>query len=135
VLRRAGLKPSDFHEIQNLKTHDAVAKSVLQRKVNAGAVKDVVAERFARNGLRVLAYSEPIPSVPLVVHRTLSGDVVGAVVKALLRLNYRNPADRELMSQWDDEFRHGFAEVRSDDYEDVSRMFKAIPYGCGTGCH
>jgi phosphonate transport system substrate-binding protein len=119
----------------NLKHHDAVAKAVLKGQYDAGAVKDVIAQKYEKYGLRVLAWSKPIPSVPLVVKKDAPRELVTAVQHALLKLDVKNPADRQLMADWDDEFRYGFATAALDDYADIFATIRTIRKGCGTGCH
>lgn len=130
-----GLRISGLADKANLTNHEAVAREVLRRHYDAGVVKDVIAERYKQYGVRVLAYSDPIPSVPIVVRNDTPPGVVKAVTNALLKLNYDNPADRKLMSRWDDEFMYGFTTASISDYRELSRMFKSIPLGCGRGCH
>ena len=125
----------DFESYINLDSHDAVAKAVLKGKVDAGAVKDVVAYRHKEYGLRYLAVSEPIPSVPIVVCRDASPEFVAHIKKALLAINPSDPVQRERMKNWDPEFRYGFVEASATDYDSIYKMMEAIPEGCGIRCH
>lgn len=127
-----------LHELKsftNLQHHDAVAKAILKGQFDAGAVKDVVAEKYKSHGLRILAWSAPIPAVPLVVRKDASPDVVRALTTALLKLDRTNPAHQKMMQTWDDEFRNGFASATKEDYQGIFRMIRDIPHGCGIGCH
>lgn len=125
----------DLKSFTNLKHHDAVAKAVLKGQYDAGAVKDVVAQKYKSHGLRILAWSAPIPSVPLVVREDTPPGVVKALTSALLKLDRNNPAHRKIMQTWDDEFRYGFTPATKADYQDIFRMIRNIPHGCGVGCH
>ena len=119
----------------NLKHHDAVAKAILKGQYDAGAVKDIVAEKYLSHGLRVLAWSAPIPSVPLVARKETPPEVISAITAALLKLDHTNPEHKRLMQSWDDEFCYGFAPARLEDYQRIFRMIRDIPRGCGIGCH
>lgn len=134
-LFRRGISLFDFSRYENLDSHDAVAKAVLKGKVDAGAVKNVVAFRYKEYGLRFLAISSPIPSVPIVVRKDAAPELITAVKKALLAIDANNPKQRELMEGWDPEFRYGFTEATEEDYADIYRMMEAIPEGCGIKCH
>lgn len=134
-LWNSGVRLQELKTFTNLKHHDAVAKAILKGQYDAGAVKDVVAEKYRSHGLRVVAWSGPIPSVPIVVTRTAPKEVVRALSNALLRLDRNNPAHRELMKNWDDEFKNGFAKADISDYREIFRLIREIPSGCGTGCH
>jgi phosphonate transport system substrate-binding protein len=135
LLFRQGISLFDFSSYFNFDSHDAVAKAVLKGRVDAGAVKDVVAFRHKEHGLRFLAVSEPIPSVPIVIRHDAPAELVEAVKKALLAIDPKDPDNAELMKNWDPEFRYGFAEANEADYREVYRMMEAIPEGCGIQCH
>lgn len=130
-----GIGLRDLKSFSNLQHHDAVAKAILKGQYDAGAVKDVVAEKYKTHGLRILAWSAPIPAVPLVVRKDASPDVVKALTSALLKLDRKNPAHQIMMQTWDDEFRYGFAPATKEDYQGIFRMIRDIPHGCGSGCH
>jgi phosphonate transport system substrate-binding protein len=134
-LFRRGVSLFDFESYVNLDSHDAVAKAVLKGKVDAGAVKDVVAYRHKEHGLRYLAVSEPIPSVPIVVRLDAPPEFVAQIKKALLAIDPSDPLQRERMMSWDPEFRYGFVEASEADYAPIYRMMEAIPEGCGIRCH
>lgn len=134
-LFRRGVSLFDFSSYFNFDSHDAVAKAVLKGKVDAGAVKDVVAHRHKEHGLRYLAVSEPIPSVPIVVRQDAPPEFIAHIKKALLAIDPADPAQRERMKSWDPEFRHGFAEASEKDYAAIYQMMEAIPEGCGIRCH
>ena len=130
-----GIRMRDLRSYTNLQHHDAVAKAILKGQFDAGAVKDVVAEKYQSRGLRVIAWSAPLPAVPLVVRKDTPPEVVTALTQALLRLDRTNPAHRAIMKNWDDEFKNGFAPARREDYVGIFRMIKNISRGCGAGCH
>lgn len=130
-----GIHIQDLKRWQNLQHHDAVAKAVLKGQFDAGAVKDIVAEKYQSHGLRILTWSAPIPAVPLVVRKDAPPDLVKALTTALLKLDRSDPAQLKMMETWDDEFRNGFAPAVKDDYQEIFRMISDIPLGCGVGCH
>lgn len=135
LLWNNGVQIQDLKNWQNLEHHDAVAKAVLKGQFDAGAVKDVVAEKYQSHGLRVLAWSAPIPAVPLVVRKDAPPEMVKALSDALLKLDRNNPAHQKMMQTWDDEFNHGFTPAAKDDYQGIFQMIRDIPLGCGIGCH
>lgn len=97
-----GVRIQDLKRWENLQHHDAVAKAILKGQFDAGAVKDVVAEKYKSHGLRILAWSAPIPAVPLVVRKDAPVNLVSSISAALLKLNRNNPEHRKLMQTWDD---------------------------------
>lgn len=130
-----GVRLQELASFSNLKHHDAVAKAILKGQYDAGAVKDIIAKKYMSYGLRVLAYSDPLPSVPFVVRKEAPPDFIKSVKQALLKLDRNNPEHKKIMSTWDDEFKYGFAEANSNDYRKIFRMMRNIPSGCGYGCH
>ncbi|WP_025323189.1 phosphate/phosphite/phosphonate ABC transporter substrate-binding protein [Deferrisoma camini] len=134
-LFRHGVRIEDLASATNLGKHDIVAKAVLKGEYDAGAVKDVVAERYRRHGLRFLARSDPIPSVPIVAHPATDPAVREAVKRALLAVDPENPVFQERLSQWDPEFRHGFVEARTEDYRPIFGLMDSFEGTCGGRCH
>jgi phosphonate transport system substrate-binding protein len=130
-----GITLFDLKSYTNLDSHDAVAKAVLKGKVEAGAVKDVIAYRYREHGLRLLAVSGPIPSVPVVVRKDAPAELVRAVESALLAIDPTDPRMRERMRDWDPEFRHGFVRATQEDYRPIFQLLESIPGGCGSRCH
>lgn len=135
MLDQAGVPIRELGGTAGLKNHDAVTKAILKGRYGAGAVKDLFAAKYQQYGLRVLAYSGPVASVPLVVRRDAPKELKASVSAALLKLDPRNPEHRRIMASWDEEFRHGFAAASIDDYREQMRLFGSIPFGCGAGCH
>ena len=131
----AGVRSAELSHSSNLDNHTAVAKAVLKGMFDAGALKDVFAQRYERYGLRLLASSDPIPTAPLVAGENAPKKLVKAVADALLKLDPGNPGDRITMSVWDKEFQYGFAPAHPADYRDLFRKFRSIPNGCAGGCH
>ena len=123
--------PEEFSRWDNLSSHDAVAKAVLKGQYDAGALKDVVAHHYLSHGLRILADSDPIPSVPIVVRQDTSPTLITAVKQALLTID---PADPFLKS-WDTEFSHGFVLADEDDYDIILHMMDNTDPGCARQCH
>ena len=121
-----GMKLGDFSRYTNLKYHDSVAREVLRGNYDAGAVIDSVADRFKSRGLRVIAVTDPIPGLPIVVRADAPSSLIKAIKKALLSLDYHNPEHRRIMEQWDEEFRYGFAEAKDSDYDSVRKMIKYL---------
>lgn len=121
--------------IVSLGKHSAVAKAVLKGEVDAGILKDVVGRIYLKRGLQVIDCSEEFPSTPIIAGPDTSPAVIAAVTQALVALDRRKPKDLETLGLWDEEYRYGFAAVRKGDYDRILRLFRAVPYGCGTGCH
>lgn len=134
-LFRNGISLFDLLRFENLDSHDAVAKAVLKGKVDAGAVKDVVAQRYRAHGLRILALSEPIPGVPIVAGPDAPPQLVSALRQALLGIDPKDPDQSRAMADWDPEFRNGFVAAQAEDYQSIFDLLDDIADGCGKRCH
>ncbi len=108
MLQQAGVKLTDLSKYENLSYHDLVAEKVLRGDYDAGMVKAVVADQYHDSGLRVLARSPAIPSVPLVAGAHVDSLELRTVQKALL--NLKSLIDDGTLSTegWDSEVAHGF---------------------------
>jgi phosphonate transport system substrate-binding protein len=135
LLNQNGVRHNGPGKFVSLDNQDAVAKAVLRGEFDAGAVNEQVARKYEDQGVRVLAYSEPIPPGPVVAGKSTPKEVVTAVTDALLKLDPANPAHAKIMRTWDESLKHGFTRAQGSDYRQIYLMFKSIPAGCGKGCH
>ena len=131
-LLRAGIRPEDLGSIERLANDEEVAKTVLSGRLDAGAIEDVVAERFKKKGLRAFHVSGPIPRGPLAIRDDLPGRVGSAIRDALLELD---PQGAENRPDWPEEIRYGFQPAADSDYDAVRKMLKNVPTGCSESCH
>jgi len=134
-LAQNGIHLDDFSDYVNLKHHDSVAKAVLKGQYDAGAVKDIIAYKYQKKGLRFLYISPPIPSVPFTVRPDAPKELIEWVKKALTSLDRNDPEDKKIMEGWDAEFRNGFVEAYDSDFVGIRKMLNDIPKGCGIECH
>ena len=125
----------DLKSVVHLEKHDNVAKAVLKGVVDAGALKDVMAYRYRDHGLRFLAVTGPIPTVPIAVNPGTPDRITMALKRGLLRLDPDDPEDRQVMQGWDPEFRYGFIEAAPKDFEPISRMIGSLQGTCMRDCH
>lgn len=135
LLKKNGIDLNALGSYKYLKTDEAIVKSVLIGSSDAGALVDVVAERYVRQGLRIIAYTEPIPTSPILVRKESYRSLAPIVMSALLNLNRHSPTNDELMEQWDMKIRYGFVPAKAADYQQDIRFIKSVSPGCGTACH
>ncbi len=135
LLFASGVRLTDLKRYANLANYDNVVLGVLRGQYDAGAVSDLAVERYRDRGLRILAVTDPAPSEPLVTAPAASLDLVRSVREALLALDPAEPRDRDVLKDWDEEFRYGFIPATDKDYDGIRWMLEAIPRGCGVRCH
>lgn len=135
ILAKAGIHLDNLTGYINLKHHDSVAKAVLSGKYDAGSLKDIIGYRYLPKGLRILAVSDSIPSVPIVVRKDYDPDVIQAMKLAFLKIDLSKTKFQEIVSDWNDEFRYGFVETSDNDYKNIRNMLNDIQRTCGSPCH
>jgi len=108
MLKESGVELSDLSRYENLSYHDLVAEKVLRGDFDAGMVKAVVAQSYKESGIKVLARSPAIPSVPLVVASHVDSTKKRVVQNALLRLKSLIAAGLVDTRGWDTEVANGF---------------------------
>ena len=125
----------EFASCTNLRHHSDVARAVLKGEYDAGFIKESTALRFRSQGLRIVATSQELPSIPLIARQGTSRELVESVRKALVQLDRQNPQHRKILDQWDNEYRNGFVAANAADYQGLERMFRKRAYGCSARCH
>ena len=131
-LVRAGVSLETLERVGHLANDEEVVAGVLAGRFDAGAVADVVADRYVDKGLRVFHTSGPIPSAPLAIRNDLPQHVSDAVREALLKVDFEEPDGRQ---GWDEEFRYGFAPATDSDYQSVRDIVESSLTRCASSCH
>ena len=108
MLHGANVHLSDLSEVEYHSYHDLVAEKVLRGEFDAGMVKAVVAEKYAPLGIRTLARSPAIPSVPLVAGPVVDSTRISIVQNALLALESLIENGEVSTTGWDEEVANGF---------------------------
>ena len=125
-LMKARIRLKDLKDYDFLRHHDSVANAVLKGQFDAGAVKDVIAYKYQKDGLRFIFMTDPIPTVPIVVRVIAPQEMVKSVKTALLNLNPKDPNDQKNMAFWDEEFKYGFAETADSDYDPIRKILRVV---------
>ena len=135
MLQKSGIKLSALASVTSLRHHGEVARAVLKGKYDAGFVKESTALRYSEKGLRVVYRSENLPSIPMIARRDAPPGLAAAITAALVGLDRRKPEHRKIVEGWDLEYQQGFVPATAADYRELTSMFMARPFGCGSGCH
>lgn len=112
-LRQKGIRPKS---VDNFKHHTTVLQKVLQGEYDAGAVRNIVAEKHIGSGLRVIYRTPPFPGGPISVRNDCDPEIVNSVAAALLSVDVTKEEYRLMVADWDPEFRYGFIEASVEDY-------------------
>jgi len=124
-LPSVGLAPADLDTLHHFDHHQTVVWQVLRGHFDAGVVKESVAARYLREGLRRVVLAPSIPGPPLVAHRDGPAKVIGILTRLLLDLDAGDPADQSILAGWTPEFAFGFLPVTEADYTEVFGAMEA----------
>jgi ABC-type phosphate/phosphonate transport system substrate-binding protein len=111
--------PSDLSEIVNFPHHQSVIQNVMNDRFDAGVTREYLIKKIQNRNIRILMYSDPFPSSPIVVAREHSPEIVAALKSVLLTINRGNPEREAITRGWDNEFIYGFVEADDRDYDAV----------------
>jgi phosphonate transport system substrate-binding protein len=125
-LLKENIRLKDLKGYSFLRHHDSVVNAVLKGQFDAGAVKDIVAYKYQDEGLRLIFFTDPIPTVPIVVRKDAPAEMVQLVRAALLRLDPQNPIHQKKMARWDEEFKYGFTEASDSDYDSIRKVLRTM---------
>jgi len=87
ALAEAGVGVESLSHSEFLGSHDNVALAVLMGRFDAGGLKPSVFERYQERGLKVLAWTEAVPTHVLAAHRDLDPATRQSLQQALYALN------------------------------------------------
>ena len=123
-LQKHGLHVTDLDSVHHFRHHNTVVYQVLKGNFDAGVVKDRVAKEYLPWGIKIVAYSDPIPGSPIVVGPEYNPAVAEAIRSALLKIDIRTDKYRKIIKNWDREFAYGFMPARDSDYDPVRAILK-----------
>ncbi len=135
MLASSGIHLNELSFYANFDFHDSVVKAVLRGQYEIGAVRESVAKKYMKLGIKKVAESEPIPTGPIVAGPGVSPDVITNIKKALLDLKPGGSIHDKVLKRLDEEYRNGFIEATDMDYAAIREKINAVPKTCGMGCH
>ncbi len=116
-LRKYGLTQDSLKKITHFSYHNSVVLQVLMHNFDAGVVKERVANEYLNRGIRIIAYSEEIPSSPIVISKKSNKKKVSLFVSSLLNLK-----NNKIRKNWDPEFMNGFVKADNSDYYELKKL-------------
>jgi len=108
MLKEGGLRMSAIQPIF-LDSQDRIMTALFSGEIVAAGVKEALYQKFAKEPLRVLKISEPLPNFALCLTNGFPPALRQRLAKALLSLKpLTNQRDAEIVKGWDDEIKNGF---------------------------
>jgi len=125
-LLKSGILLKDLKQYSFFRNHDFVVEAILNGEFDAGAVKDIVAYKYQKKGLRFIYLTDLVPTVPIFVGANAPVDMVRSVKAALLKLNPKDPKHQKIMAGWDEEVKYGFIETFDSDYDPIRKILDLL---------
>lgn len=123
-LKKQKLNEKDIGQITNFPHHQSVIYNVLNNKYDAGVTREYLLNKLNFNNARIILYSEPFPTAPLVVKKNYNKEIIKEIKDAFLKLNPKNSNLAKITKDWDSEFIHGFVEANDKEYDVIRLIFK-----------
>ncbi len=134
MLAWSGIHLDNLSEYKNFYYHDTVAKKIISKEFQAGAIRLSIAEQYLKYGLKIIATSAPIPTGPVVVSPKTPYHLMQKVQKALLNMT-NTYEGREVLKKLDHDLQGGFVAASDADYTEIRQMINDVPQTCGKSCH
>jgi phosphonate transport system substrate-binding protein len=122
VLNKSNIRQNDLGTIVNLPHHQSVIDKVLRGVCDVGVTREHLIKRLKNKNVRILMYSDPFPSSPIVVAKDYSRPIVDAITDALLNVERSGPEIKQITAGWDNEFIYGFVQATDADYNVVREI-------------
>ncbi|MBI11237.1 MAG: phosphate ABC transporter substrate-binding protein [Rhodospirillaceae bacterium] len=129
TLMQAGVYPGKDYKENFTGAHDAVAKNVERGNAQVGGLSRPIFERLVSRGtiakdkVRVLGYSEPIPQYPWVMRTDLTEKLQADVRTAFLSLKKGSPEAKKILKPFKAD---GFAAIKDADYDIIRAIRKNV---------
>ncbi len=114
------IKTDDLSEIEYFPHHQSVIFQVAKGLFDAGVTREYLVNKMINKKVKIILYSDLIPTSPLVVSANYNKEMVQSIKNALLKINKKN---REAITKgWDNEFIYGFKEAFDEDYNSIREI-------------
>jgi len=123
VVVNAGLRLEQLGTYKFIGHYDNIARGVANGDFDAGILKDTTAFQWEKKGLHIIYRSPELPPYNIVVSSRVDEKTRDTLRQALLRLDPRNPAHRNVIESLDRNY-DGFASVTDAEYDVVRTLVK-----------
>ncbi len=134
MLAWSGIHLDNLADYSHFNYHDSVAKKVISKEFDAGAIRSSTAKQYLQYGLKIIATSDPIPTGPIVVSPKTPDKIMQKVQKELLKMS-KTPDGRDVLKKLDPDLQGGFVATSDGDYSEIRQMINNVPLTCGIDCH
>jgi phosphonate transport system substrate-binding protein len=122
--KKNSIKKDDLAEITNFPHHQSVIQNVSKGNYDVGVTREYLVKKITDGSIRVILYSEPFPTSPIVIASDYPKQIVDAIKNTLLEINHNNPNRESITKGWDSEFIYGFVDAKDEDYNFIRTISK-----------
>jgi phosphonate transport system substrate-binding protein len=122
--KKNNVMANDLSEITNFPHHQSVIQNVTKGNYDVGVTREYLVKKITDGSIRVILYSEPFPTSPIVAAADYPKEIIEAIRKVLLEINRGNPNRENITKGWDSEFLYGFVEANDEDYNFIRTVGK-----------
>lgn len=123
-LKNNKIKLTDMEEVQNFPHHQSVIYQVAKGIYDIGVTREYLVTPQIKEKVKIILYSDPIPTSPLVVAPNYDKELVLQIKKAFLELSKNGNNRQKITKGWDNEFIFGFTEAKDSDYNIIREINK-----------
>lgn len=124
MLLNAGIDVKSLGKFEFLTNHDNIALGVLAGNFDAGALKEDIYNEYAKQGLRALATSAPVPDHIFVARKGLPDDLVRKISAILISLG--DTGDGRLVLGSIQSSLTALVPARDADYDPLRKLIAAL---------
>jgi phosphonate transport system substrate-binding protein len=121
VVVNGGINLHQLSRFGFLKHYDNIAKALLNKDFDAGILKDTIYEKYAKQGLRSIHTSPPLPSYLFAVNDKMPPETVKKLRSAFLALKADSAENKAILKELDQGY-DGFVAAEDKDYDEVRRL-------------
>ncbi len=123
-LKKNNININDLKEIKYFPHHQSVINQVVLGYYNFGVTREYLLKNLIKNNVRIIAYSDPIPTSPIIALSYNNSSAINQLIDALLKINKNNPERKTITESWDNEFVFGFTKADDKDYNIIKDLLK-----------
>lgn len=119
----AGLRLEDFSEFKYIGHYDNIARAIVMGDFDAGILKDTMAYKWQRKGLRIIHSSPDLPPYNIAAASHVDDQTLQQLRQAFLDLSQDNPDHFKIIKALDKKY-DGFAATSDAEYDVVRELIK-----------
>ena len=112
----AGIKLEELGSYEFIGHYDNIASAIMHGDFEAGILKDTMAFKWNKKGLRILYKSPHLPPYNVAVSKTVSPELREKITKAFLALDGSNPEHLKVIKALDKKY-NGFSKTSDKEYD------------------